>query len=63
VQDDIVIEAMINCLRLVLPPQYFATKPSHSLEKLLQKMEEYVKAYNDFFDFLDYGMKQNKSKG
>jgi hypothetical protein len=28
--------------------QYFAKKPPQSLEKLLQKMDEYIQADNDF---------------
>jgi hypothetical protein len=28
--------------------QYFARKPPHSLEKLLHKMDEYIRADNDF---------------
>ena len=39
VPNEIVIEAMI---------QYFARKPPQTLEKLLQKMDEYIRADNDF---------------
>jgi hypothetical protein len=28
--------------------QYFARKPPQTLEKLLQKMDEYIRADNDF---------------
>jgi hypothetical protein len=28
--------------------QYFAMKPPHSFEILLQKMDEYIRANNDF---------------
>jgi hypothetical protein len=28
--------------------QYFARKPPQTMEKLLQKMDEYIRAYNDF---------------
>jgi hypothetical protein len=48
VQDDIVIEAMDKGLRPGPAAQYFARKPPHSLEKLLQKMDEYIRADNDF---------------
>jgi hypothetical protein len=39
---------MIKGLRLVPAAQYFARKTPHSLEKLLQKMDEYIRADNDF---------------
>jgi hypothetical protein len=29
--------------------QFFIRKPSHSLEKLLQKMNEYIRANNGFY--------------
>lgn len=48
VQDDIVTEAMIKGLRLGPATQYFARKLPHSLEKLLQKMDECIRAGNDF---------------
>jgi hypothetical protein len=48
VQDDIVIEALIKGLCLGPVAQYFARKPPHSLEKLLEKMDEYIRADNDF---------------
>jgi hypothetical protein len=43
-----VIEAMIEGLRPGSTAQYFARKPPQSLKKLLQKMEEYIRAGNDF---------------
>jgi hypothetical protein len=42
------IEAMIKGLRLGPTAQYFARKPPQTLEKLLQKMDEYIQADNDF---------------
>jgi hypothetical protein len=48
VPNQIVIESMIKGLRLGPGAQYFARKPSQSLEKLLQKMDEYIRVYNDF---------------
>jgi hypothetical protein len=48
VQEEIVIKAMVKGLRPGPAPQYFARKPHHSLEKLLQKMDEYIRADNDF---------------
>jgi hypothetical protein len=48
VPNEIVIEAMIKGLRLGPTAQYFARKPPQTLEKLLQKMDEYIGAYNDF---------------
>jgi hypothetical protein len=48
VPNEIVIEAMIKGLRLGPTPQYFARKPPQTLEKLLQKMDEYIRADNDF---------------
>jgi hypothetical protein len=47
VQDDIFIKAIVKGLRLGLIAQYFARKP-HALEKLLQKMDEYIRADNYF---------------
>jgi hypothetical protein len=46
--NEIVIEAMIKGLRPGPTTQYFARKPPQTLEKLLQKMYEYIRAYNDF---------------
>jgi hypothetical protein len=48
VPNEIVIEAMIKGLRPGPTSQYFARKPSQTLEKLLQKMDEYIQADNDF---------------
>jgi hypothetical protein len=39
---------MIKGLRLGPSAQYFARKPPQTLEKLLQKMDEYIGADNDF---------------
>jgi hypothetical protein len=48
VPNEIVIEAMIKGLRPGPTSQYFARKPPQTLEKMLQKMDEYIRAYNDF---------------
>jgi hypothetical protein len=48
VPNEIVIEAMIKSLRPRPMAQYFARKPPQTLEKLLQKMDEYIWADNDF---------------
>jgi hypothetical protein len=48
VPNDIVIEAMIKGLLLGPTTQYFARKPPQTLEKLIQKMDEYIRADNDF---------------
>jgi hypothetical protein len=48
VPNEIVTEAMIKGLRPGPTTQYFARKPSQTLEKLLQKMDEYIIADNDF---------------
>jgi hypothetical protein len=48
VPNEIVIEAMIKGLRLGPIAQYFARKPPQTLEKLLQKMDGYIRADNDF---------------
>jgi hypothetical protein len=40
--NEIVIEAMIKGLRLGPTTQYFDRKPPQTLEKLLQKMDEYI---------------------
>jgi hypothetical protein len=39
---------MVKGLRSGPVAQYFARKPPKSLEKLLQKMDEYIRADNDF---------------
>ena len=41
--NEIVIEAMIKGLRPGPTAQYFARKPPQTLEKLLQKMDEYIR--------------------
>jgi hypothetical protein len=48
VTNEIVIEAMIKGLWPGPTTQYFARKPPQTLEKLLQKMDEYIRADNDF---------------
>jgi hypothetical protein len=48
VPNEIVIEAMIKGLWPGPTTQYFARKPPQTLEKLLQKMDEYIRADNDF---------------
>jgi hypothetical protein len=48
VPNEIVIEAMIKGLRPGPTAQYFARKSPQTLEKLLQKMDEYIRADNDF---------------
>jgi hypothetical protein len=48
VPNEIVIEAMIKSLRPGPTAQYFARKPPQTLEKLLQKIDEYIRADNDF---------------
>jgi hypothetical protein len=39
---------MIKGLRSGSAAQYFARKPPQTLEKLLQKMDEYIRADNEF---------------
>jgi hypothetical protein len=48
VPNEIVIETMIKELRPGPTAQYFARKSPQTLEKLLQKMDEYIRADNDF---------------
>jgi hypothetical protein len=48
VPNEIVIEAMVKRLRPGPTTQYFERKPPQTLEKLLQKMDEYIRADNDF---------------
>jgi hypothetical protein len=48
VPNEIVIESMIKGLQPGPTTQYFAMKPPQTLEKLLQKMDEYIRADNDF---------------
>jgi hypothetical protein len=47
VPNEIVIEAMIKGLHPGPTAKYFARKPPQTLEKLLQKMDEYIRANND----------------
>ena len=44
VPNEIVIEAIIKGLRPAPTAQYFARKSPQTLEKLLQKMDEYIRA-------------------
>jgi hypothetical protein len=48
VPNEIIIEAMIKGLRLGPTAQYFGRKPAQTLEKLLQNMDDYIRADNDF---------------
>jgi hypothetical protein len=48
VPNEIVIEAMIKGLRPGPTAQFVARKPPQTLEKLLQKIDEYIQADNDF---------------
>jgi hypothetical protein len=48
VSNEIVIEDMIKGLRPGPTTQYFARKPPQTLDKLLQKMDEYIRVDNDF---------------
>jgi hypothetical protein len=48
VLNEIVIEAMIKGLRLGPTAQYFARKLPQTLEKLLRKIDEYIRDDNDF---------------
>jgi hypothetical protein len=48
VPNEIVIEAMIKWLRPGPTAHYFARNPPQTLEKLIQKMDEYIRADNDF---------------
>jgi hypothetical protein len=49
VPSEIIIEAMIKGFRPGPTTQYFARKTPQTLEKLLQKMDEYIRADNDFW--------------
>jgi hypothetical protein len=49
VPNEIIVEAMIKGLRPGPTAQYFARKTLQTLEKLLQKMDEYITADNDFW--------------
>jgi hypothetical protein len=46
--NEIVLEAMIKGLRLGPKTQYFTSKPPQNLEKFLHKMDEYIRADNNF---------------
>jgi hypothetical protein len=48
VPNDIVIEAIFKGLRSGPTSQYFARKPPQTLEKLLQKMDKYIRVDNNF---------------
>jgi hypothetical protein len=48
VPNEIVIEAMIKGLRPGPTAQYFARKPPQTMDKLFQKMDEYIRANNEF---------------
>jgi hypothetical protein len=48
VPNEIVIEAMIKGLRPGPTAQYFARKLPQTMEKLLEKMDEYIRVDNDF---------------
>jgi hypothetical protein len=48
VPNEIDIEAMIKGLWPGPTSQYFTRKPPQTLEKLLQKMDEYIWGDNDF---------------
>jgi hypothetical protein len=48
VPNEVVIEAMIKGLRPGPTAKYFTRKPPQTPEKLLQKMDEYFRADNDF---------------
>jgi hypothetical protein len=46
--NEIIVEAMIKGLWPGPTAQYFVRKPPQTMEKLLQKMDEYIRADNDF---------------
>jgi hypothetical protein len=48
VPNEIIIGAMMKGLRPGPTVQYFTRKPPQTLEKILQKMDEYIRADNDF---------------
>jgi hypothetical protein len=60
VPNEIVIEAMIKGLMPGPTAQYFARKPPRTLEKLLQKMDEYIRADNDFLQRRDEAYRFSK---
>jgi hypothetical protein len=53
VPNEIIIEAMIKGFRKGPTTQYFAKKPPQTLEKLLPKMDEYIRADNDFYQRME----------
>jgi hypothetical protein len=72
VPNEIVIEAMIKGLRPGPTAQYFTKKPPQNLEKLLQKMDEYIRADNDFrqrreeayrFSEMTKGLEEESTRG
>jgi hypothetical protein len=60
VPNEIVIETMIKGLRLGPTVQYFARKPPQTLEKLLQKMDEYIRTDNDFRQRMEESYRYSK---
>jgi hypothetical protein len=52
VPNEIVIEAMIKGLQPGPTAQYFTRKPPQTLEKLLQKMDEYIRDDNALVEIL-----------
>jgi hypothetical protein len=60
VPNEIVIESMIKGLRPGPTAQYFTMKPPQTLEKLLQKMDEYIRADNDFHQRRDEAYRFSK---
>jgi hypothetical protein len=60
VPNEIVIESMIKGLRPGHTAQYFTMKPPQTLEKLLQKMDEYIRADNDFHQRRDEAYRFSK---
>jgi hypothetical protein len=60
VPNEIVIEAMIKGLRSGPTVQYFAMKPPQTLEKLLQKMDKYIRGNNDFRQINEEAYRHNE---
>jgi hypothetical protein len=63
VPNEIDIGAMIKGLLLGPTTQYFARKPPQTLEKLLQKMDEYIRADNDFRQRREEAYRYSKRPG
>jgi hypothetical protein len=63
VPNEIVIEAMIKGLRPGSTAQYFARKPPQTLEKMLQKRDEYIRADNDFHQIREEASEDKSSRG